>query len=210
MDIDEIERENEEDELRAMENGDLLATFPEPEDLVRQKSLYLREKARLRASKKLRKLTGQDWESRVDGLTKNPFWYNIDTGEAIWDKPTVLLDLEAYNLAQEKRWAAMPTDPLVHIMSYLAPFPDRMNCARMCKQWHWAGNDVSFVRHVYPVEMGAYTRDEKKMQKNHYRDIAAAVKASQPGDTIGKKCWWTAYRTLNLALVLTCFFFSSS
>ena len=72
MDIDEIERENEEDELRAMENGDLLATFPEPEDLVRQKSLYLREKARLRASKKLRKLTGQDWESRVDGLTKNP------------------------------------------------------------------------------------------------------------------------------------------
>lgn len=202
MNIDEIEREKAVEEERAMDDGDLLATFPEPEDLVRQRALYLREKSRLKANKKLRKLTGQDWEPRIDGVSQNPFWYNIDTGEAVWDRPVVLLDLEAYALAQEKRWMALPKEPLIHIMSYLSPFPDRMNCARMCRQWHGAASDVSFVRHVYPVEMGAYTRDEEKMHPNHYRDISHALKFSQPGDSIGKEHSCTNRRTI-------CFWVSS-
>jgi hypothetical protein len=189
MDVDEIEKEKEEEELRAMEEGDLLATFPQPEDLIRQRALYMREKSRQRAHKKLRKLTGQDWDSRIDGLTKHPFWYNIDTGEAVWDKPDVLIELEAYDLAHANRWSATPKDPLVHIMSYLSPFPDRMRCAQMCRQWHRAAFDSSFVRHVYPVEMGAHTRDDSKMDKHHYRSIADALKFCLPGDNIGKEKW---------------------
>jgi hypothetical protein len=194
IDIDEIERDKAEEELRAMEDGDLLATFPEPEDLIRQRNLYTREKSRLRANKKLRKLTGQDWESRIDGQTQNPFWYNIDTSEAVWDKPDVLLNLEAYKLAQENGWISMSTSPLVHIMSYLAPFPDRMNCARMCRQWRKAASDISFVLHVYPVEMGAYTRDEKKMLPNHFCELSDALNAANPGDTIGKVFYFYSLR----------------
>jgi hypothetical protein len=201
VDMDEIEREKAEDELKAIMNGDLLATDPQPEDLLRQRTLYLREKSRLRANKKRRKLTGQDWDLRVDGQTKHPFWYNIDTGEAVWDKPSVLLELEAYELAHNKKWSALPCDPLIRILGYLSPSPDRMRCAQMCRHWHKAATDPSFVRHVYPVEMGAYTRDDAKMEPNHYRNLADAIADSLPGDTIGKK---------SMFLTRICFHFSLS
>lgn len=186
IDIDEIEREKALEEMRAFDEGDLLCSNPKPEDLNRQRNLYRREKARLGGSKKRRKLTGENWQSRADAVTQNLFWYNIDTGEALWDKPKVLLEMEAYELAQQNMWAAMPTKPLVHIMSFLLPFPDRMRSSEICSQWRKAASDASFVRHVYPVEMGAYTRDEAKMEYNHYRTIEDALKSALPGDTIGK------------------------
>lgn len=186
VDVDNIEREKMLEEQRAMEDGDLLATFPQPDDLVRQRSMFLRERARLRSNKKLRKLTGQDWESRSDALTQTPFWYNVDSGEATWDKPKALIELEAFNRAAIEKWDALPRDPLVHIMSYLSPYPDRQNASLMSCHWKKAASDLSFIRHVYPVEMGAYTRDDNKIERNHYRNLADAVAASLPGDTIGK------------------------
>lgn len=186
VDVGQIEREKALEEKAAMDDGDLLGTRPRPQDLIRQRNLYRREKAKLRADKKRRKLTGENWELRSEALTKYPFWYNIDTGEGLWDKPATLLELEAYEKAQENLYAAMPMKPLIHLMSFLLPFPDRMNCAAVCWQWRAAAIDPSFVRHVYPVEMGAYTRDEAKMDYNHYRSIRDALANSLPGDTIGK------------------------
>lgn len=186
VNVDNIQQEKMLEERRAMEDGDLLATFPEPDDLVRQRSMFLRERARLRSNKKLRKLTGQDWEPRSDALTQAPFWFNVDSGEATWDKPKALLELEAFNRATVEKWGALPQLPLVHIMSYLNPYPDRQNASLMSRHWKKAASDLSFVRHVYPVEMGAYTRDDNKIDRNHYRSIADAVAASLPGDSIGK------------------------
>ena len=181
IDLDELERNKEIEERRALEDGDLLGTFPRPEDLLRQSHLYAREKSRLRSSKKRRKLTGENWETRIDGSVNHPYWYNVDTGEAIWDKPLVLLELEAYNLALEKQWSALPLKPLVHIMKYLVPFPERTTCSLVCKHWHAAATDISFVRHVYPVEM----QGRRQLEYNHYRTIEEAVSDSLPGDTIG-------------------------
>jgi hypothetical protein len=185
IDIDEIEREKAMEERRAIDEGDLLATRPRPEELVRQRNLYQREKARLKADKKRRTLTGENWELRDDSISKKPFWYNTDTGEAIWDKPTVLLELEAEELAREKSWPGLSLKPLVHIMSFLTPFPDRIQCTKVCRQWRLAANDISFVRHVYPVEMGALVRDDKHLAYNHYRTIADALSIALPGDTLG-------------------------
>lgn len=186
IDVDEIEREKAREEIRAFDDGGLLATTPRPGDLIRQRSLYRREKARLSGSKKRRRLTGENWESRADAMTQNLFWYNIDTGEAVWDKPKVLLEMEAYDLAYQRKWAALPIKPMIHIMSFLSPFPDRMRSSEVCTQWCKAATDVSFVRHIYPVEMGAYTREDAKMECNHYRTIEDALKVALPGDTIGK------------------------
>jgi hypothetical protein len=184
IDIDEIERQKAMEEEAAFDDGDLLATRPHPCDLTRQRAMYQREKARVKAQKKRRKLTGQDWETRIDGLTKLPFWHNIDSGESVWDKPHTLMELEAHELATQKRYAAMPLRPLIRVMQFLSPFPDRMRCSLVCKQWDRAVADFSFVRHVYPVEQGAYSRDNSKMEYNHYRTIAEALAASLPGDTI--------------------------
>jgi len=186
IDVDEIEREKAIEERRAMDEGDLLATRPSPKDLIRQRNFYQKEKSRLRAGKKRRRLTGENWEARVDGASQLPFWYNIDTGEATWHKPDILLDLEAYELAVDKRWAAMPLNPLVHVMSFLPHFPDRIRSAMVCRQWRKAAHDISFIKHVYPVEMGALTREERKMEYNHYRTITEALAHALPGETIGK------------------------
>mmetsp|Transcript_20703 Transcript_20703/g.31870 ORF Transcript_20703/g.31870 Transcript_20703/m.31870 type:complete len:437 (+) Transcript_20703:1-1311(+) len=184
VDIEEIEMIKAENERRAIEDGDLLVTTPSPADLPRQRNLFIREKSRLRSNKKRRKLTGENWSSKVDGLSQLPFWYNEDTGEAIWEKPKVLVDLEADELAHKKLWNAMPIKPLVHIMEFLLPFPERINCSSVCKQWRAAANDVSFVRHVFPVEMGVSASDERKLEHNHFRTIADALEVALPGDTI--------------------------
>lgn len=188
IDLDELERTKVIEERRALEEGDLLGTFPRPEELLRQASLYNREKARLRSSKKRRKLTGENWETRIDGTINHPYWYNVDTGEAIWEKPLVLLELEAYDQALEKRWCALPMKPLVKIMEYLIPFPERMTCSYVCRQWKAAATDISFVRHVYPVEMDALLKGGRQMEHNHYRTIEEALSIALPGDTIGKSC----------------------
>lgn len=201
IDIEAIERQKELEEQQAFDDGDLLATHPRPEDLIRQRDLYRRERARLKANKKRRKLTGENWEQRKDALTKHPFWYNVDTGEAIWDKPRVLVELEAFEKAQNKLFAAMPSKPLIHIMSYMDPFPDRMKCAAVCRQWRSSANDPSFVRHVYPVEMGAYTRDESKMEWNHYKTISDALAVARPGDTIGEYMFQIECSTSRLTCV---------
>jgi F-box-like len=185
IDVSQIECEKEIEECRAFEEGDLLATHPRPDDLIRQINLYRREKSRLNGIKKRRRLTGESWEYRTDP-NQSHYWYNIDTGEALWDKPKVLIDLEAYNQALERKWSFLPWKPLIHVMSFLLPFPDRFRASEVCSRWCKAAKDPSFVRHVYPVELGAYTRDEAKMEFNHFRTIDDAVKSSLPGDTIGE------------------------
>jgi hypothetical protein len=185
IDIDVIEREKALEEKRAIEEGDLLVTRPRPEDLVRQRNLYRREQSRLRANKKRRALTGENWEQRPDARTNHLFWYNVDSGEATWDKPKVLLENETYSRAYEVGWAALPLRPLINTLQYVPHHPDRTRASLTCRQWHRAATDPSFVLHVYPVEMGAYTREDRKMERNHYRTISSAVQNSWPGDTIG-------------------------
>jgi superfamily II DNA/RNA helicase len=182
IDIEGIERGKAIEERQAMDDGDLLATRPRPESLIRQRNLYQRERLRLRSGKKRRKLTGEAWSSKIDGLTKKPFWYNADTGEAIWNKPIVLLELEANDLALEKGWGFLPTKDLVNVMEFLIPFPDRQRCSAVCRQWRAAANDIRFVRHVYPVEMGAITGANQL--HNHFNTIADALAVALPGDTI--------------------------
>jgi superfamily II DNA/RNA helicase len=186
IDIDEIEREKAGEERRAIDDGDLLATGTRPEDLVRQRNLYMRERARLRADKKRRRLTGEDWSSKIDGTSKKSFWYNADSGEAIWDKPALLWELEAEKQAHRQGWSAMPVKPLAHVMTFLLPFPERTHCSAVCSQWRLAANDVKFVRHVYPVEMSALARDESRREHNHFGTISEALSVALPGDTIGK------------------------
>ena len=180
IDIDAIEAEKAEDERRSVMDGDLLVTDPMPEELVRQRNLFQRERARVKASMKRRQMTGENWEVRVDQQHNSSFYYNVDTGEARWDKPPVLLELESFNRASAVGWSMLPS--LVNVMSFLTPYPERMKAALVCRQWKKGAFDPSFVRHVYPVEMGAATRST--MHRNHYRSLADALTQAQPGDAI--------------------------
>jgi hypothetical protein len=184
IDLKEIERTKAAEEQRAVEKGELLATQPSPEALPRQRHLYIREKSRLQSEKKRRKLLGKNWVARTDAVNKFPFWYNEDTGEATWDRPNILIELEAETLARKKGWNLFPFKPLLEIMKFLNPSPDRTRCSAVCRQWRWAAGDFSFVKHVWPVEMGALSMDKSRLDSNHYVTIQDALDDALPGDTI--------------------------
>ena len=164
----------------------MLATFPDAESLPRQRQLYSREKARLRSDTIRRKLIGQNWNTQLDDRSGNVFWYNTDTGEVLGEKPQVLRMLEAEEVARTEGWSALPHTPLVHIMDFLIPYPERIKCTATCRKWKAAATDASFVLHVWPVELGALVMDVNKLGKNHFRTIADANRAALPGDSIGK------------------------
>ena len=186
FDIQAIDAQKDDEEMRAVEEGELLITNPSPYILPKQMKVYTREKARVNAEKMKRKLTGESWETRIDGLTKYPFFYNVDTGEATWEKPRVLNDLQNYDRAQQMRWTALPLEPLKGLMEYLSPYPDRIACTSVCRHWRTAAQDVSFVKFVYPVESGALAMDVTKMEKNHYRSLTEALSSAIAGDIIGE------------------------
>ena len=187
VDMGEVERQKAMEEQQAIDNQDLLATGIRPEDLVRQRSLYRRETVRLRSEKMRRKITGELWTQKIDGLSKKIFWYNEETGEATWDTPLVNAELQAEALAVQEGWSHLPIKPLTRIMAYLLPFPERQRCSAVCRQWRYAATDVQFIRHVYPVEMGALAnREPSKRHHNHYKTIEDALVTALPGDTIGK------------------------
>mmetsp|Transcript_27958 Transcript_27958/g.42625 ORF Transcript_27958/g.42625 Transcript_27958/m.42625 type:complete len:2205 (-) Transcript_27958:1535-8149(-) len=182
VDIEFLEQENANAEILALEEGDLLGTNPRPEDLPRQRYVYQRETARLRADKKRRKLTGENWVEKIDGRTKQAFWYNEDTGEARWEKPQVLVEIEADRTAITKRWNGLPKKPLVLVMSFLIHYPERTNSSLVCRKWRDAAMDVSFVLHVLPVEIPANHSSRKIAY--HFGSISEALQAAQPGDSL--------------------------
>ena len=48
--------------------------------------------------RKRRRLTGEDWQQQQDQRTGLYYWLNIDTGEYSWDRPVVIVQLEAEHL----------------------------------------------------------------------------------------------------------------
>jgi hypothetical protein len=98
--------------------------------------------------------------------------------------PSVLIELQAEELAVKNGWGSLQIKILTNIMDFLIPYPERQCCSLVCKQWKSAANDFRFVRHVYPVEMGALTRDSSRRDYNHFGSIEEALLAALPGDTI--------------------------
>jgi len=176
--INEIEQQKIIEEERALSEGDLLST--NVNNVAHYEAFFLKERAKIRSRKIKRRLTGENWEIRIDAMTKYPFYYNLDTGEAIWEKPLVLLQLEAEATARENKWKALPHAILVHVMRYLIPYPERMICNTVCKQWRAAASDVNFVKHVYPVELAGVSITNN----NLFLNLKDALAAALPGDTI--------------------------
>jgi E1A-binding protein p400 len=94
--LEEIEKAKEEEEMNQIADGELLASMEAPlEDEPEHGTGFRETRVRMVRERKRRKLTGESWETRVDGRSGHPFYYNVDTGEAQWDKPALLQTNEA-------------------------------------------------------------------------------------------------------------------
>jgi len=136
----------------------------------------------------MRKMTGEAWIYTVDEITRVPYWYNEDTGEACYGRPKIIIENETHASALERKFNAAPLHVVVTILSYLDPYPDRMNAKLSCARWREAGNSPQLFKRVLPVETGA--RDALlqgkpvRLDENTFVDLEQALAQSRPGDII--------------------------
>jgi hypothetical protein len=183
-DIDKIEREKEEEEYRLLAEGEYLSAEVSGRQKSRLKSWYLGERTKRSRRRRYRIVTGQGWSLAVDQLGY-PFWYNSDTGAWSINKPLVVQAQEDYELACQLGYVAMPSSILVHIMSFLVPFPDRMRASEVCFRWSVAAKEDTLKKRVLSVELGARRSEglDGNSRQNEFKSINEALNAASPGDT---------------------------
>ena len=153
LDVEAVEAEKAALEMQYMEDGELVKTNVELDRVGYHRNIYDRERLRMMTQRKERRLTGQDWEQRTDGTTGMPFWYNVDTGEALWETPPVLVRSAAERAARRIGFGGLPTALLVRVALFLAPYPDRN--ARMgatSRRWLDAAHHQIHRLRVLPAE----------------------------------------------------------
>ncbi|CAM9419361.1 unnamed protein product, partial [Choristocarpus tenellus] len=194
-----------------METGELLACHVGTRHVVLQRRLFSRERSRAVSARKKRVLTGEAWQSRIDGISKLPFWYNLDTGEAMWDTPAVVMERELHKRALERRYAGIPQPLLLRVLSFLPTLPERFAAARVSSTWAEGALHDSFNKKVLPVEADVQSvkvepsgvsngapakvgggmgvtkgrlRGGPHLEEGSFTSLAEALASSEAGDTI--------------------------
>ena len=185
-DVEVIERMKEEEEQRALEEGELLAAHVTRSDVRRLRTWYLREKSKRSAARLLRAMDGSAWSTVIDGGLS--FWYNNDTGEYSYSTPSIIFEREMLESTRQRGYSALPIKVMVCIFSYLLPCPDRYRLASTCARWAEAALHESFRKRVLPVETGARDPTNNSIyintDPNSFISIADAIHHSLPGDII--------------------------
>jgi hypothetical protein len=186
-DVEEIEREKEEEEYRALAEGELLAANLTRKGVRKLSKWFIEERLARQRELKRRLLTGDAWSLVVDPVTFIPFWYNDDTGEAQYGRPKVIEEREALETALERGFIATPLEVMIKVLSFLVPYPDRMSASSVCSRWRDAAGDASFLLRVLSVESGvrdAVAEGTLELEQNTYTSVEMALSAARPGDTI--------------------------
>ena len=185
LDVEEIEKQKEAEEYRALAEGELLAANLTRREIVRLKHWYLRERSQRNHARRVRLKTGASWSLDQDPHTGTMYWINNDTGEKRRDKPTILVEKESMSIALKYKYNALPHAILIRILSYLRPFPDRITCSLLCTNWHKASADYVFHKKVLPVESGSKDPTKRgNLAFGTYASIEEAVNDAVDGETI--------------------------
>lgn len=190
----EIERMKEEDEVRALEGGELIWAPMSVYDVKSLKRWYLRARDNRKREARRRLMTGEAWAEIIDPVTQMPFWYNEDTGDASYGAPPIVVAQRNFERARERGFMALSDNILNNVMQMLEPM-DRMKTAAVCAHWRVVASDESFHLKVLPVEAGVSIQDKGSGELQGmsvvaaasdkvFVSLAAAVSAARPGDTI--------------------------
>ena len=173
--------------------------------------LYMRTLRELRHGINVRAATGAAWEERLDEARQEKFFFNVDTKEAVWEKPLVLRARDATLRARREGYAGLHHLPAValRVMRFLEPAPDRLHrVAFVCRSWRALAEHPAlfkFVRQsggsggasdsapatldpfVSPSvvdDAGSSTTAEKPTARRTFDSIPSALAFAVPGDTI--------------------------
>lgn len=167
LDVEKIEEEKMVEELNLIADGELIAGIMEVDgdnetsiasDTIDHlhRALYKKERAHVHFERRRRLLTGAAWELKKCAITNQPFYYNVDTREAIWDRPAIWAKNEQLELTQQRGFAGLMPSVLLTVMKCLSPFPDRHRVQLVCKTWRQAANHQSLFTRVNANDL--YTR----------------------------------------------------
>jgi hypothetical protein len=158
FDVDKIESSKQAEECRFCSEGELLAT-----DLYFSSSIggnliagpdeceFLKLRRRAKTAKRKRECTGAAWELRIDALTSDPFWYNVDTAEATWLKPFVIQRRDTYLNACQGGISSWPKEVSLRLVTMCDPIPTRRTCALVCRNWASACTEDQLLLRVSPM-----------------------------------------------------------
>lgn len=146
IDIDKIEEEKMREEATLIAEGELIAgaMLEDGDDAAAQdieevhRELYRKERAHMHFERRRRQLTGAGWQLKKCVVTNHPFYFNVDTREAVWDRPAILTTNEDFARMQLLGFAGLLPSVLLVVMQYLSPHPDRHQAELVCRSWHQA------------------------------------------------------------------------
>lgn len=151
VDIEQIEAEKAAEEAALIADGELIAGVmdeaengDEGDDEAitsldeRYSDLYRKERAHVHFERRKRQLTGSAWQVMKCVKTNFPFYFNVDTREAVWDRPAVWIKNEQLEQAAAIGYAGLMSSTLTQIVKFLAPYPDRHRVKLVCRSWHEA------------------------------------------------------------------------
>ena len=175
LDVDEIEDSKRIEEERACFDGELLATDTYLVDNTRHLASishdehdFLRRRRLALLAKCERECTGAAWETRIDAMTNDPFWYNIDTAEATWLKPLVIQRRDADAEARRGGYGSWPNDVSARVIAMCQPGPTRRACALVCRKWANACMEDHLIVKVLPVERLDEDHHDRKRSATHH------------------------------------------
>jgi hypothetical protein len=163
VDIERIEAEKAAEEEALIADGELIAGVfdnadSEPTTTSSQTigtsavgeyaKLYKKERAHVHFERRMRLLTGTAWEIMRCAKTNHPFYYNVDTREAMWDRPAVLTKNEQLEQAAAQGYAGLMPSVLTAVMKFLLPYPDRQVVQLVCKSWQQGATHPSIFMKV--------------------------------------------------------------
>ncbi|RYG70441.1 hypothetical protein EON64_00170 [archaeon] len=179
LNIEEIEAKKEAEELQAITNGDIIASFSkkggassvpliqmETIKLVRQvrkwRRWYIQERRKKVLQYKLDKLMGKEWvmysynnagTGRRQAASVVTYYHNFVTNEISYAKPKILEINEEYAEAQKKKFNHIPNKALLTILSYLPRHPEHTTLLPLVNRHFYAAvHDSVFVCKVLSIE----------------------------------------------------------
>ncbi|KAL7680326.1 putative WW domain, pectin lyase/virulence factor, F-box-like domain superfamily [Plasmopara halstedii] len=154
QDIEQIELEKREEEIRLIAEGELVVGQMDgveglsPEEIDKQYAeLYRRERAHVLFESRKRLVTGAAWSLLKCANTGQPFYFNRDTREATWECPPVWTANEQLQSALKRGYEGLPPPALQRVMAMLTTYPERHRAQMVCRSWHTAAQHPSlFVK----------------------------------------------------------------
>lgn len=187
LDIERLEEEKAAEEANLIAEGELIVGVmdeestlsPLPEDetqlIGKYTQLYKKERAHVHFERRKRLLTGTAWQVMKCIKTNHPFYYNVDTREAVWDRPMIWIKNDQLKLAADQGYAGLMPSVLATVMRFLAPYPDRHRVQLVCKSWHQAATNPAIFMKLNASDLETHRGG---------RNLSEILKDVPMGDTV--------------------------